>query len=384
MYAYRNPMLIFRWIVPILLALVSGMTLILWGLPGALSAQQKQVIQEDLSEKTRKAQQDQAILQQLSRQERALYADLAEIEDRVQVLLDKIQGYQEKLKQANAEKQALEHKASRLQAELDTRRRELKGMLEQLWSLYLQNQRQDIGSLQSFSDVDLTFTWLSDIYTSAREQLEQLRNQEEKLQANLALQEKKQSKINEQLALIQATQDKLLTSRLVFLRRLQKIRTQRLAKEEQLMQIKETIQGLEYKLKTFESKEIADFKGRLPWPVAGTLRKTFNPDGEPPQDGFAFTTDQRADVRCVFWGKVVYSDELRGFGKVVVIFHGKQYYSLYAFLSTVDVAVGQDVEKGESIGQTGYYPLVEGPGLYFELRLGQSPVNPGSWLAEKS
>ena len=350
-----------------------------WANP-ASAAEQKTAIQEDLSEKTRKAQKNQAILQKLSKQERAVYSDLAEIEDRIQALLDKRQSYTEKRRQAEQQKQILAQKAKRLQNELRNRRRELARMLEQLWKLYIQNQSPGLGSWRSFAEADLQFTWLSAIYTSARERLKQLQAKEEALRTNLARQKQQQTDIMKQLALIQATQDKLLKNRLLFLRRLQNIRAQRLAKEEQLLQIKDTIQDLEYRLKSFESKEIVDFKGRLPWPVKGKLTKAFNPKGEPPQDGFAFSTPKQADVRCIFWGKVVYSDALRGFGQVVVIFHGKQYYTLYAFLSRVDVTVGQDVEKGEIIGQTGYYPLVEGPGLYFELRLGQSPVNPGSWL----
>lgn len=369
----------------LLLFSVLSLLFLQWGRThSASAAQQKQAIQEDLTEKTQKAQQDKAILEKLSKQERSIYSDLAEIEDRIQGLLDKIEGYKEKRKQAEKKKQALAKKATALQDELTAQRNELARMLEQLWKLYFQNQHPGLSSWQSFSDADLQFTWLSEIYSTAGMRLEQLQAKEKKLKTNLARQKKHQADISEQLALIQATQDKLLKNRLLFLRRLQKVRTQRLAKEEQLLQIKDTIQDLQYKLKDFESKKIVEFKGRLPWPVNGKLSKTFNPKGNPPQDGFAFTTSKHADVRCIFWGKVVYSDSLRGFGQVVVIFHGKKYYSLYAFLSTVGVSVGQDVEKGEVLGQTGFYPLVEGPGLYFELRQGQSPINPGSWLASQS
>ena len=372
--------------LPLLLAFILLILLTLprfWTHP-ASAAEQKQAIQEDLSETTQKAQKNKAVLQKLSKQERAVYSDLAEIEDRIQNLLDKRHSYTEKRRQAEKQKQVLAQKAKALQDELRGRRRELARMLEQLWKLYLRNQSPGLGSWRSFAEADLQFTWLSEIYTSARERLEQLQAKEETLATTLARHKQQQADIKKQLELIQATQDKLLKNRLLFLRRLQNIRTQRLAKEEQLLQIKDTIQDLQYQLKAFESKHFVDFKGRLPWPVKGKLTKAFNPKGRPPQDGFAFSTSKQADVRCIFWGKVVYSDALRGFGQVVVIFHGKQYYSLYAFLSTVGVSVGQDVEKGEIIGQTGYYPLVEGPGLYFELRLGQSPVNPGSWLMSHS
>jgi septal ring factor EnvC (AmiA/AmiB activator) len=85
-------------------------------------------------------------------------------------------------------------------------------------------------------------------------------------------------------------------------------------------------------------------------------------------------------VRAVSWGKVVYDDQLRGFGRVIIVFHGKDYYSLYAFLSQSRVKVGQKIEKGEIIGQCGYYPRIKGTGLYFELRFRQKAINPLLWL----
>jgi septal ring factor EnvC (AmiA/AmiB activator) len=60
-----------------------------------------------------------------------------------------------------------------------------------------------------------------------------------------------------------------------------------------------------------------------------------------------------------------------------------QYYSLYAFLSQTRVRTDQEVEKGEIIGEAGYYPESKGPGLYFELRQRQTPIDPRSWLAKR-
>ncbi|MCF8038123.1 MAG: peptidoglycan DD-metalloendopeptidase family protein [Desulfohalobiaceae bacterium] len=327
-------------------------------------------------------QKEKRLLEKLSARERALYSNLTEIEDRINNLLSRKKSQAEKLNQAAGKMQELEKSVTALQTRVREQRSELQGMLEQLWTLYLHNRNKRFRDFRAWAESDLQLTWLSAIYRSAGDKLERLRAREKELNSSLAKQKRVRAEIQEQLELFQATQDKLLQSRLVFLRQLQKIRAQKLAKEEQMAQIKETIQELEYKLKTFETKQIADLKGSLPWPVQGGLSRNYNPDSKPPLDGLAFSTKKGAGVQSIFWGKIVYSDVLRGFGKVVVIFHGKQYYSLYAFLSRAVVTVGQDVEKGEIIGYTGYYPLVDGPGLYFELRLGQSPVNPGLWLAE--
>jgi septal ring factor EnvC (AmiA/AmiB activator) len=71
---------------------------------------------------------------------------------------------------------------------------------------------------------------------------------------------------------------------------------------------------------------------------------------------------------------------LRGFGQVVILYHGQQYYTLYAYLAGSSVKVGQDVEKGETIGKAGFYPKAQTSGLYFELRYGKKTLDPESWF----
>jgi murein DD-endopeptidase MepM/ murein hydrolase activator NlpD len=46
--------------------------------------------------------------------------------------------------------------------------------------------------------------------------------------------------------------------------------------------------------------------------------------------------------------------------------------------------MGQKIDKGEILGRAGFYPQVNGPGLYFELRRGQQPIDPEPWLGSKS
>jgi septal ring factor EnvC (AmiA/AmiB activator) len=95
--------------------------------------------------------------------------------------------------------------------------------------------------------------------------------------------------------------------------------------------------------------------------------------------GFSCAKD--APVRAVATGKVVFTDLLRGMGKVVIVSHGDGHFTVYAYLADITVSMGQDVEAQAPVGHAGFYPPAGGPGLYFELRFHEKAINPVEWLA---
>jgi murein DD-endopeptidase MepM/ murein hydrolase activator NlpD len=71
-------------------------------------------------------------------------------------------------------------------------------------------------------------------------------------------------------------------------------------------------------------------------------------------------------------------------GNLVRIDHGNGLETLYAHLSRIDVADGQQVTAGQQIGAVGTEGNSTGPHLHFEVRLGGDPVNPMPFLATGS
>lgn len=65
-----------------------------------------------------------------------------------------------------------------------------------------------------------------------------------------------------------------------------------------------------------------------------------------------------------------------GYGNRVVIDHGNGFQTLYAHLSTVQVQVGQRVNRGDVLGQMGTTGRSTGVHLHFEVRHGGALVNP--------
>jgi septal ring factor EnvC (AmiA/AmiB activator) len=65
---------------------------------------------------------------------------------------------------------------------------------------------------------------------------------------------------------------------------------------------------------------------------------------------------------------------------VVLLEHEDGYFTLYGFLSEVAVAEGQELRRGQPLGRAGIDPLSGERATYFELRRGERPLDPLSWL----
>jgi murein DD-endopeptidase MepM/ murein hydrolase activator NlpD len=81
-------------------------------------------------------------------------------------------------------------------------------------------------------------------------------------------------------------------------------------------------------------------------------------------------------IRASKAGRVVYSGWMGGYGRVVVIDHGKDYSTLYAHCSSLLVRKGQRVSAGQAIGKVGSSGRATGPHLHFEVRYRNKAMNP--------
>jgi septal ring factor EnvC (AmiA/AmiB activator) len=122
------------------------------------------------------------------------------------------------------------------------------------------------------------------------------------------------------------------------------------------------------------------FRGELPWPVDGQLRRRFNPGSA--SNGVEIAATEGAQALAVHDGVVAFSGTFAGFGNLVILDHGSQTFSLYGDLLAIAVNKGAQVEHGRSVGTVG--PTSSGSdGLYFELRVDGQPVDPLQWLKKR-
>jgi septal ring factor EnvC (AmiA/AmiB activator) len=133
------------------------------------------------------------------------------------------------------------------------------------------------------------------------------------------------------------------------------------------------------------SVPVAAFRGSLPWPVTGAVRVPFGRRKHPRfdtytlQNGILIDAPEDAPVAAVHGGTVVFAERFLGYGLMLIVDHGGKHHSLYAHLASARVGVGQRVSAGQTLGTVGADSL-EGPGLYFELRVQGKAEDPAEWL----
>lgn len=102
--------------------------------------------------------------------------------------------------------------------------------------------------------------------------------------------------------------------------------------------------------------------------------------GESFHEGVDFASTAQAPVQAANNGLVLFTGTIGIYGETVVIDHGLGMISIYAHLSSISIAKGQMVNKGDIIGNTGLSGLAGGDHLHFSIMVGGQFVNPVEWL----
>jgi murein DD-endopeptidase MepM/ murein hydrolase activator NlpD len=101
--------------------------------------------------------------------------------------------------------------------------------------------------------------------------------------------------------------------------------------------------------------------------------------GRERSDGIGLASLPGATVPAANSGNVVFAGPLGVYGNTVVIDHGLGLSTVYANLSSVAVAAGDAVKKGDAVGATGTTGLTPGDQVHFAVYLAGQPVIPIEW-----
>jgi lipoprotein YgeR len=100
-----------------------------------------------------------------------------------------------------------------------------------------------------------------------------------------------------------------------------------------------------------------------------------------PHEGIDLPAPVGTPVFAAADGRVVYAGAgIRGYGNLIVLKHAGDLLTAYAHNSVLLVSQGQSVRSGDRIALVGQSGHATGPHLHFEVRRGQIPRDPMSYL----
>jgi murein hydrolase activator len=185
------------------------------------------------------------------------------------------------------------------------------------------------------------------------------------------------------------------TEKSAFLNKLKREKELSVKLKRELLQASNNLNDLIFKLEEKLGKgqgvDFGDKKGWLALPVNGKFLNKFGKKRDKQYDSFIvyngvdIKAAKGTPVRSIFSGKVLFANELEGYGNLVIIGHGKDYHSLYGHLDEIITKVGRTVRPSQIIGRSGDTGSLVGETLYFELRHKGKPIEPTRWfqLAKK-
>jgi len=130
-------------------------------------------------------------------------------------------------------------------------------------------------------------------------------------------------------------------------------------------------------------------RGKLDWPVHGSVSAPFgkykHPEfaGEIFRKGIDIDAPIGEEIKAVEKGTVVYADRFSGYGKMVIVDHGERYYTIYGHLSEIIKKSGDEVRRGEVVGRAGDSDSLAGSKLYFEMRKDGRSLDPVPWFKKQ-
>jgi len=124
------------------------------------------------------------------------------------------------------------------------------------------------------------------------------------------------------------------------------------------------------------------YAGSLRWPLdAYIVSSEYGERWGKMHKGMDMAAEVGEPVYAIADGDVIYAgDGLRGYGNVVILRHDRKTSSLYAHNSELKVKQGDHVTQGTLVALLGNTGHSTGPHVHFEIRDGDTAVNPRSVL----
>lgn len=95
--------------------------------------------------------------------------------------------------------------------------------------------------------------------------------------------------------------------------------------------------------------------------------------------GMDIASTAAVDIKAANRGKVIFGEYLGIYGNTIILDHGQGVFSLYSHLSRIGAEVGEIVDQGAVIGNSGATGMAGGDHLHFSMLIHGYFVNPKEW-----
>jgi murein DD-endopeptidase MepM/ murein hydrolase activator NlpD len=121
------------------------------------------------------------------------------------------------------------------------------------------------------------------------------------------------------------------------------------------------------------------------WPATGVISRGYRLDrtSGTPHLGIDIAGETGSPIKAGQGGLVTYAGTDSVFGNMVIIDHGGGVTSLYGHNSSLLVRRGENVRRGQVIARLGSTGRSSAPHLHFEVREGESRVDPLKYLQKQ-
>ena len=138
-----------------------------------------------------------------------------------------------------------------------------------------------------------------------------------------------------------------------------------------------------------KTKSFSSLKGQLSWPASGKVISKFGRKWNPVlktttnNTGIDIKGKPGTPISAVMGGIVTTITFIRGYGNIIIIDHGGDFFTIYSHVTKIQTNVDSEVQAGDILAYMGDSGSINGAKLHFEIWGKDQKLDPEKWLVKK-